>query len=411
MARRPSVLVVAAEPVTRRVLRTGLEIDGMGVVEATSATQARGLLVEEVGILAGAIVDDRLDGGRELAGELASSDVVWRTFVLVDDRDDAPAGSEAVLRSELSTVGARLDGAVVAVLEGAELDGDGDPATSLLRPSDLAVALLRRELDEVVHDWRELCHWDPMLPPDALPAIAPAVVEAVVDAMARPQPLGWGPDPEVEKVSEVFGAAAASLDVAVGQLVCLREAVRRRLVGRLTPRATTESVDRLSMIVDRAIGCCVAAASLRLERDAHVDPLTGLGNLRALERDLRRLCGRVGRAGTTAGLLLVEAVDLRSTNDTTGHAAGDDLLQRLGSALLDAAGDDDAAYRVSGDEMVVLGRGGEVWASTLIARAVAAGAPRFAAGIALVPDDGTELSALLDSASARRRMPGPPLLS
>src|SRR5438552_12221023 len=62
------------------------------------------------------------------------------------------------------------------------------------------VTLLREEGEEIAAEWRELCRWDPMLPPESAPPIAPALISAVADALDHPQPLGWGPDPEMEKV-------------------------------------------------------------------------------------------------------------------------------------------------------------------------------------------------------------------
>ena len=103
------------------------------------------------------------------------------------------------------------------------------------------VDLLRNEHEALAADWRELCRWDPMLPPDNQPPIASAFIAAVCSALARPQPLGWGADPEIEKVSEVFAAAVGTLDVAIGQLVCLREALRRRVSGRLPVHELVET--------------------------------------------------------------------------------------------------------------------------------------------------------------------------
>ena len=384
---RASVLIVAAQASTRRALRVALELDGLSVIEASSPRQARGLLADDGGLFVGAVVDVALQGALELASELTGSDIVGHTVVLVRDGEDVPDHLECVGPPELPHVARRLAAAA------ADAGDEDDDAVAEV------ATLLRRELDDLVGDWRELCEWDPMLPPEALPAIAPAVVAAVVDALARPQPLGWGPDPEVEKVAVVFGSSVPSLDVAVGQLICLREAIRRRLAGRLTPRVVAVSADRLSMVVDRAVGCCVAAASARLERDAHVDPLTNLGNRRALERDLRRVLGRASRSGGSARLLLLQAVDLREVNATVGHAAGDRLLQSLAAAVLDAVGDDDGAYRAGGDELVVLGFGDADWGELLAGRIAASGAATIAWGTSSPPEDGTELAGLLDVAA------------
>jgi hypothetical protein len=124
-----------------------------------------------------------------------------------------------------------------------------------------AVALVRDEADQLIADWRELCRWDPLLPPSSEPAQAPRVLNAVGAALDRPQPLGWGPDPEVEEATAAFAAEAASVDVAVAELVCLREVLRRCIISRVPADELPETVERLQMVIDRAIGVAVRLAS------------------------------------------------------------------------------------------------------------------------------------------------------
>src|SRR5881275_1271736 len=148
-------------------------------------------------------------------------------------------------------------------------------ATSERRP--LAIAgLLRADVEGIVNDWRELCRWDPMLPPQSNPPIAAALVSALADALAHPQPLGWGADPEMEKVVGAFTLSAGSLDVAIGELVCLGEALRRRLFNRIPQPESDETHIRLEMIIDRAIGVAAHQAAVRAEVQSLIDPGTGL---------------------------------------------------------------------------------------------------------------------------------------
>src|SRR5438270_6598592 len=126
----------------------------------------------------------------------------------------------------------------------------------------LAIAkLLRDDVDGIVDAWRELCRWDPMLPPQSNPPIAAALVSALADALEHPQPLGWGPDPEMEKVVGAFTLSAGSLDVAIGQLVCLGESLRRRLFELIPDAEVDEAHMRLEMIIDRAIGAVAHKAA------------------------------------------------------------------------------------------------------------------------------------------------------
>ncbi|MBV8304194.1 MAG: hypothetical protein JOZ04_08280, partial [Acidimicrobiia bacterium] len=126
-------------------------------------------------------------------------------------------------------------------------------------------ALLRDDVEGIVGAWRELCKWDPMLPPHSNPPIAAALVSALADALEHPQPLGWGPDPEMEKVVGAFTMSAGSLDVAIGELVCLGESLRRRLFDRVPEAEVDETHMRLEMIIDRAIGAAAQHAAARAE--------------------------------------------------------------------------------------------------------------------------------------------------
>lgn len=83
-----------------------------------------------------------------------------------------------------------------------------------------------------------------------------------------------------------------------------------------------------------------------LAEQVTTDPLTGLSNRLALERaftDARPI-----------GLLYVDVDHFKSINDRDGHAAGDDVLLRLGDVLRKCARAGDVVARLGGDEFVIL---------------------------------------------------------
>ena len=85
------------------------------------------------------------------------------------------------------------------------------------------------------------------------------------------------------------------------------------------------------------------------------DPLTGLGNRRALERELGRTMLRSRRLDHPLALLFLDVDDLKLVNDRFGHAAGDDTLRALGATLRQCSRDGaDSGYRVGGDEFVLI---------------------------------------------------------
>ncbi|HYH87827.1 MAG TPA: diguanylate cyclase [Solirubrobacteraceae bacterium] len=90
-------------------------------------------------------------------------------------------------------------------------------------------------------------------------------------------------------------------------------------------------------------------ASTRVQ--ARTDSLTGLGNRYALQRALDDALAEPA----PHVLVMLDLDGFKNYNDSYGHPAGDALLARLGSRLLDAAtAVEGGAYRVGGDEFCVL---------------------------------------------------------
>lgn len=91
-----------------------------------------------------------------------------------------------------------------------------------------------------------------------------------------------------------------------------------------------------------------------VERIALQDPLTGLGNRRAFERELRRSLALVARDHMPFTLVLADVDGLKKTNDRSGHESGDLLLQTVADALIRSCREADSVYRIGGDEFVLL---------------------------------------------------------
>src|SRR3954454_1636642 len=104
------------------------------------------------------------------------------------------------------------------------------------------------------------------------------------------------------------------------------------------------------------------------EEEATTDALTGLGNRRALVRDLEHAADADEPAGRHV-LALFDLDGFKSYNDAFGHPAGDALLERLGANLAAAVAGDGSAYRMGGDEVCLLARAGDGDADGIVARA------------------------------------------
>ena len=102
---------------------------------------------------------------------------------------------------------------------------------------------------------------------------------------------------------------------------------------------------------------------------AHVDPLTNLGNRRALMAELETA---MPTDLTPLSLALYDLDGFKSYNDSFGHVAGDALLQRLADRLDEAVKPDGHAFRMGGDEFCVTTRLPQAEAEALVLRGHAA---------------------------------------
>jgi diguanylate cyclase (GGDEF)-like protein len=223
----------------------------------------------------------------------------------------------------------------------------------------------------------------------------------VAEALNRPQPLGWGADEGVAEAVDAFTDRAGP--AAIEELVCLREALTRRLHGRVPPLEAEETWGRLQMTIDRAMACAARRAFSQLEHAACFDALTGVLNRRQFQVDVSRELGRTARHGAGFSLVMMDLDGLKTINDTLGHMAGDARLQSLGAALRTSLRREDTAYRIGGDEFAVLLPGAPAdRAERVMARvAEAAGPARFTWGVACCPADGTTIEAIVGAADTR----------
>jgi len=95
----------------------------------------------------------------------------------------------------------------------------------------------------------------------------------------------------------------------------------------------------------------------RLLEQVRTDRLTGLGSQARLQMDLEQ-CERSPGAPLT--VILLDLNGFKRYNDTFGHPSGDKMLGMLGGRLGAAVAPAATAYRLGGDEFLVLAEGGLV---------------------------------------------------
>jgi diguanylate cyclase (GGDEF)-like protein len=131
------------------------------------------------------------------------------------------------------------------------------------------------------------------------------------------------------------------LSVALGNLITRLNASRRQ--ARTLKQSMDENVRKET-----------ARATRKLQKQAATDPLTGLGNRRALERALDELVVSNRRRHQRVVAMAIDLDKFKPINDTLGHAVGDQCLQFLGDLLRSALRSEDRAARIGGDEFIAL---------------------------------------------------------
>jgi diguanylate cyclase (GGDEF)-like protein/putative nucleotidyltransferase with HDIG domain len=141
-------------------------------------------------------------------------------------------------------------------------------------------------------------------------------------------------------------------------------------VDRLLPGV--DGLRALRAFANHAVGAIETARHVERLRDlAELDPLTGLRNRRGFEADLAACRDR-------QALVICDLDHFKRVNDTLGHPAGDDVLQRFADLLRAGTRDGDAAVRLGGEEFaLVLAGVGEGEALAVAERLRAAVADEF----------------------------------
>jgi diguanylate cyclase (GGDEF)-like protein len=92
----------------------------------------------------------------------------------------------------------------------------------------------------------------------------------------------------------------------------------------------------------------------QLQREASLDPLTGLKNRRRFEEDLRAAMARGRRERTTGAVLMLDLDRFKQVNDSHGHPAGDRLIEEIAGLLRQRTRESDVLARLGGDEFAVV---------------------------------------------------------
>jgi diguanylate cyclase (GGDEF)-like protein len=148
-----------------------------------------------------------------------------------------------------------------------------------------------------------------------------------------------------------------------------------------------------------------------VERMSRIDPLTGLFNSSQLYPMLEQEVQRTRRSERGFCLLMIDLDGLKAVNDTYGHHRGDEVLRALGGVIRGSIRNLDTAYRLHGDEFMVLLPETDFAGAFVVAEKVRIGAEEVgltagtvemltsvSIGLVSCPEDGTSADELMIAA-------------
>jgi diguanylate cyclase (GGDEF)-like protein len=115
------------------------------------------------------------------------------------------------------------------------------------------------------------------------------------------------------------------------------------------------------------VGWMVGASAVGHRGAEIVDPLTGLLNRRALNARILELDSHAGTLPLEVGVLLIDMDNFKQINDREGHAVGDAVLRDAGERIRNQLRARESAYRVGGEEVLVLIPQADIGAATAVA--------------------------------------------
>jgi diguanylate cyclase (GGDEF)-like protein len=133
----------------------------------------------------------------------------------------------------------------------------------------------------------------------------------------------------------------------------------------------TDQSETVAWLVGHA---AIALANVRqhktFEKQALVDPLTGLANRRVAEGALETELARADRFEEPLALLMADLDDFKAINDRWGHPFGDEVLREFAAALMESIREIDLSGRWGGEEFAVVLPGTDVEGGAALAERI-----------------------------------------
>ncbi|MCC4831018.1 GGDEF domain-containing protein [Shewanella sp. 10N.7] len=110
----------------------------------------------------------------------------------------------------------------------------------------------------------------------------------------------------------------------------------------------------------------------QMSNKAMFDALTGLGNRYYYRQTIKNALARANRNQGNIALLVLDLDNFKSLNDKHGHKLGDTVLSEFAELINEAIRNTDQAFRIGGDEFIIIAQGNELEMTPLCQRIIAA---------------------------------------
>lgn len=259
------------------------------------------------------------------------------------------------------------------------------------------------------------------LPTDQIARELPELILDVVRSAADlgSDPLASSPDKlaGARRFADLAGGGEPSPARIARDAAALQALMLRKLCegpgGNQDPEGFADAAERLALAVGSiqtaAVEEVTSRRSRELESQANTDTLTGLYNLRYLQRVITQLVGYHERYEHPFAILLLDVDGLKRINDAHGHAAGDRVLVQVAMAVRRSVRTVDTPARLGGDEFIVLAPHQSAEHASVLAERLATAVEREAAppegptvgvsiGVVACPEHGSEAEPLMELA-------------
>lgn len=150
-------------------------------------------------------------------------------------------------------------------------------------------------------------------------------------------------EPLLNEDGSIFGTLCA-IDPSPQSDSLLKESSLIELMGQLLSHILQAELREDEQIRQRE----------KFELEALHDSLTGVFNRRAWDQFISLEEARCKRYGHPASIIMIDINNLKTTNDSLGHSAGDVLIQNTATTLKNCIRNNDIVARLGGDEFAIL---------------------------------------------------------